>query len=151
LTEEKKEKKESPKVETVLERIMVGEVELMETNEPIGYSISLSDVVRSKIGAIKDTGTREKYANEHTMIMQDEGNDDNWKNMISKFITASNQKYPISEIHKAVEQRIQQGITGALSQLDAKVTAVLVEEGTVQISEPSDIDLMGITKEEDDG
>ncbi|MHA1962814.1 MAG: hypothetical protein ACW99U_21705, partial [Candidatus Thorarchaeota archaeon] len=129
MTEEKKEKKESPKVETVLERIMVGEVELMETNEPIGYSISLSDVVRSKIGAIKDTGTREKYANEHTMIMQDEGNDDNWKNMISKFITASNQKYPISEIHKAVEQRIQQGITGALSQLDAKVTAVLVEEG----------------------
>lgn len=126
MTEEKKEIK-SEKIKTVQEGIFKGEGDLLKTNDPVGYTVSLFDHVRREIGALPD-GYAKVFQMKLETIMEDKDGDKRWKDNYDALMTAGQSgNYPLQDIQKVVENRTHQRIMGKLGNLESQVARKLNE------------------------
>lgn len=125
---EEKEPKQTP-IKTTQDGIFRGEADLLGTNDPVGYKISLFDHVRREIGALPD-GHAKDFEEELEDIMKDEDGDKEWTRKYDKIMGAGlSGNYTLEDIQKVVEHRVAQRITGRLGTLETRVARKLDELG----------------------
>ena len=124
---EKKEPKKQDRIKTVQEGIFRGEGDLLGTNDPVGYKISLFDQTRREIGALPD-GFAKEFQEELEEIMRDEDGDEEWERKYDKFMGAGlSGNYTLEDMQKVIEHRVAQRITGKLGNLESRVARKLDE------------------------
>lgn len=124
---EEKEKKEPERIKTVQDGIFLGEKDLLRTNDPVGYKISLFDHVRREIGALPD-GYATLFEKQLEKIMADEDGDEDWADKYDILMTAGlSGRYTLEDIQKVVEQRTAHRIIAKLGNLESRVARKLDE------------------------